>query len=187
VSAAGTIRKAVPELQLNLSAVAKGYAADRIADRLGEFGCENVFVEIGGDVATRGAKSDGPWRVGIEVPAYAGGGTNAHQAVIELAGAAVATSGDYRNYFRDQGRAYSHILDPRTGRPVTNAVASVSVVAPTCADADGLATGLMVMGAKAGLRRVAEFPDVHAQFVVREAPGSFATYRSAGFPVAPAE
>ena len=124
------LRKASADVRSDLSAVAKGYAVDRVADLLDAEGHDAYLVEIGGELRTRGHRADGqPWRVGIERP---GDGPASLQRVIALSDAALATSGDYRNYIEHDGVRLSHTIDPRTGRPVTHALASVSVIDALC-------------------------------------------------------
>ncbi|MDY0169797.1 MAG: FAD:protein FMN transferase [Thermoguttaceae bacterium] len=149
-----TVRKTMPEVQINLSGVAKGYAVDQIAVMLRSAGIANFLVDIGGDVRAQGTNPEGePWRIGIEAPLP---GVRSIQRVVNLADTALATSGDYRNYFVQGGRRRSHIIDPRTGRPIEHRLASVSVLDPSCARADALATGLMVLGPEDGYRLAVE-------------------------------
>ncbi len=146
------IRKSNPAIYLDLSAIAKGYAADAIVQLLrdGTYDTKSAMVEIGGEVRTMGVKAIGnPWRLGIERP-----DTDARliNKVVEVDnGDALATSGDYRNFFEHEGRRYSHTIDPKTGRPVEHNLATVTVRAPTCIEADALATALSVLGPEAGL------------------------------------
>ena len=138
------IRKTHIGVESDLSAVAKGYAVDRVADLLDTGGHDAYLIEIGGEIRTRGRRSGGqPWRVGIEQPVD---GPSSLQRVIELGDASLATSGDYRNYIERDGVRLSHTIDPRTGRPVTHALASVSVIDALCVRADALATALEVLG-----------------------------------------
>ena len=143
------IRKNNPEAQLDLSAIAKGYAVDRVGQTLEELGYENFMVEVGGEVTTRGERaSGGPWNVAVEKPDSANGMNDSQRAhrVVQLSGRAVATSGDYRNFIDIEGERYSHTIDPKTGRPVTHNLSIASVVADDCMTADALATAVMVMG-----------------------------------------
>jgi thiamine biosynthesis lipoprotein len=151
---------------LDLSAVAKGYAVDCLALRLEALGVRHYLVEAGGELRGAGVKPDGqPWWVELEgVPDAQG--APAPQAVVALHGLAVATSGDYHRYFHHARRRASHTLDPRTGFPVANDVASVTVLAPTCMTADALSTALTVMGLEAGLP-FAEQRGVAARFLLR--------------------
>lgn len=144
------LRKTIPALTVNLSAVAQGYGVDVVAAYLESKGIDRFLVEIGGEVRTKGLKSDGtPWKVAIERPEA---DTRSIYKIIKLTNLSLATSGDYRNYYEIAGRRYSHIIDPATGRPIDNAIASVSVLHPSCMIADALATTLMVMGYEEGAR-----------------------------------
>ena len=155
---------------LDLSSVAKGYAVDCLAQRLEALGVRHYLVEVGGELRGAGVKQDGqPWWVELEgVPDAAG--APAPQSVVALHGLAVATSGDYRRYFHHLDRRASHTLDPRTGYPIANDIASVTVLAPTCMAADALSTALTVMGVEAGLA-FAEPRGLAARFLLREANG----------------
>ncbi len=142
------VRKAIPDLYVDLSAIAKGYGVDRVSEYLEAQGVARYLVEVGGEVRGRGSNARGtPWKVAVERPAE---GERAAYAVVDVDGVGVATSGDYRNYFEQDGRRYSHTIDPATGRPITHALASVTVVSDTCMTADALATGLNVLGPEAG-------------------------------------
>ena len=146
------LRKAIPNLQVDLSAIAKGYAADAIGHLLDKLGYESYMVEIGGEVVTSGTKPGGmPWRIGIEKPDSAGRDI---EMVVEFTktskNRALATSGDYRNYFVHDGMRYSHTIDPRTGNPVTHDLATVTVLAESCMRADALATALLALGPRNG-------------------------------------
>jgi thiamine biosynthesis lipoprotein len=176
-----TLSKTEPELSLALGAIAKGYGVDVLASLLDKAGYRNWFVEIGGEVVVRGRNPDGePWKVGIQYPS-----TNPMderlQGIVHLKGGAVATSGDYRNYLEEGGTIYSHILDPRSGRAVRSPTASVTVVAPDCTDADGMATALFVMGAAEGLDWVEQRPGVEALFLERDGKGEIIEKFSSGF------
>ncbi|MEC5324908.1 FAD:protein FMN transferase [Aurantimonas sp. A3-2-R12] len=159
----GALRKAAPGMTLDLCGIAKGHALDRMATAITELGLEDVLIELGGEVRGLGRHPDGrPWQVGIERP---GTGPGAIQRIVALDGQAMATSGREPNGYSDGRRALSHIIDPRTARPVQNGVATVSVLAPTAIRADALATALMVMGAGPGAA-LAERMGVAALFLV---------------------
>lgn len=144
------LRRARVGIGIDLSGIAKGHAVDQIADHVESAGVDSYMVEVGGEIRTRGLKPDGrAWRLGIEAPLR--GERSVHRE-IELRNDAMATSGDYRNYFESKGNVYSHLLDPRTGRPVKHRLASVSVIADKCINADALATALMVLGPAEGYR-----------------------------------
>jgi thiamine biosynthesis lipoprotein len=147
--AAGTLAKARDGVRADLSGIAKGYGVDLAARALEALGATDYMVEAGGEVRTRGRNADGlPWRIGIERPDAV-----PQQAflVVPLDGLSMATSGDYRIYFEQDGRRYSHEIDPATREPVRGSLASVSVVAKDCAWADAMATALFVMGPARGL------------------------------------
>lgn len=158
------IRKDQPEVELDLSAIAKGYGVDEVGQVLKDNGIEAFMVEIGGEVMTAGKKPDSPWRLGIQQPDTATGDLT---ATIELQDQALATSGDYRNYFEKDGVRYSHTIDPRNGFPITHQLASASVVANTCMEADAWATTLMVLGGQAGLE-LAEKHNISAFLLIRK-------------------
>jgi thiamine biosynthesis lipoprotein len=142
------LRKQVAGLEVDLSSIASGYTIDRLSDLLREYGIENFMIEIGGEVRAMGARSDGgPWKIAIERPL---GGRRELQTVVALTDAAAATAGGTRKFFEFQGRRYSHIIDPGTGRPVDHSLGSVTVVADTCMAADGWDTPLLVLGADRG-------------------------------------
>jgi thiamine biosynthesis lipoprotein len=155
---------------LDLSSVAKGYAVDCLALRLEALGLRHYLVEVGGELRGAGVKPDGqPWWVELEgVPDTVG--SPVPQSVVALHGLAVATSGDYRRYFHHARQRASHTLDPRTGFPVANDVASVTVLAKTCMAADALSTALTVMGVDAGLP-FADQRGVAARYLVRTEAG----------------
>lgn len=167
------LRKGQPGLQYNLNAMAPGYAADRLADLLRARGFTNFYIDVGGEAVVQGGKRPGlPWRIGIEKPVRdAPPGSNLH-AIIALTNGALATSGDYRNYFDGpDGQVYSHIFDPRLGRPATTRVASVSIVYTNAGWADALATTLFVMGPEEGLPWLTNIPGAEAFFLMREGSG----------------
>ena len=167
--ASSTATKAHPELALDLSAIAKGFGVDRVADALDATGVENYMVEVGGEVRTQGLNPQGePWRIGIERPVP---NDQAIDLIVPLSGLAMATSGDYRNYYEVEGERISHTIDPRTGRPMTHNVASVSVIGPLCVRADAYATGLLVLGPEGF--DLAEGLGLAAYFLQRDKEGVF--------------
>jgi thiamine biosynthesis lipoprotein len=176
--AAGTLTKARPDVVCDLSALAKGYAVDRVAGALRALGHGSFLVEIGGELRARGRKLDGSlWRVAIEAPDPA---THSLYRTVSLEDRAMATSGDYRKFYRAEGRWLSHLIDPRTARPVDHGLASVSVVHPEAVWADAWATALIVSGPEQG-PEVAEREGLAAHFIVREADGSFAERSTRAF------
>lgn len=160
------VRRTRPGVQLDFSAIAKGYAVDRIWELLSEAGLAAYLVDVGGEVRTRGRRADGrDWSIGIENP----DGSGVAEAV-PLRDAAIATSGDYRNFFEYEGQRYSHVLDPRTGWPVSHELTAVSVISTTTVMADALATALLVLGPETGLE-LAEHEQIAARMVVRSTDG----------------
>lgn len=162
------VRKHRPELYVDLSAIAKGFAVDRLAEHLDGQGIEHYLVEVGGELRARGRNTtEQPWRVAIEHPAAA---ERTVHTIIGLENQAAATSGDYRNFFEVDGRRYSHTIDPRTGRPVSHRLGSVTVVAASAMVADGIATALMVLGPDEG-HRLATEQELAALFLVKRDSG----------------
>ncbi len=137
--------KDLPGLYVDLSSIAKGYGVDVVADYIASLGVNDYLVEIGGEIRLKGKNLEGvPWRIAIEKPTE--DGSRSIQEVVEPGEMAVATSGDYRNYFEENGVRYSHLINPITGKPITNRVVSVTVMHPKCMTADALATAFSVMG-----------------------------------------
>ena len=162
------LRKDVTGLYVDLSAIAKGFAVDRIADFLDSRGIRGFLVDIGGEFRAKGRKSDGSfWKVAIEKPVI---GERAVQRILHLTDRAVATSGDYRNYFEIDGLRYSHEINPVSGKPVAHRLASVTVLDDTCMRADALATALMVLGPDGGYE-LALKEKIAALFIVKGEKG----------------
>ena len=177
----GRLEKDIADLKLDLGAIAKGFGVDRVAALLRGRGLDNFLVEIGGETLGVGRNDPGePWRVGVLKP---DGSTDLHGVVRLTGGNAIATSGDYRNFYRDEnGELRAHIVDPRTAAPVGHAVASVSVRAGDCLTADALATALFVLGPNEGLPLLAaRFPGIEALFLVRDGAEGFREIATAGF------
>ncbi len=163
-----TASKAQPALQADLGGIAKGYGVDLAARALEAIGIDNYMIEVGGEVRTRGVNAFGQiWRIGIEQPDAVP--PRAHR-VVPLRDGAMATSGDYRNYFEHGGRRYSHAIDPRTAAPIVHALASVTVIAEDCMHADALATALIVLGPERGWA-LADARGLAAYFIVRGEDG----------------
>ncbi|UWN48441.1 FAD:protein FMN transferase [Alcanivorax sp. ALC70] len=153
---------------LDLSSIAKGFAVDKVAEVLENAGIKNYLVEIGGELRAGGRKPYGqPWRIAVERPIP---GVREMEKVIALKDLSIATSGDYRNFFEDDGTLYSHTIDPRTGYPVGHQLGSVTVLHSSCMVADGLATALTVLGPEKG-RAFAEARELPALFIVRTDDG----------------
>jgi len=149
---------------MDLSAIAKGYAVDVLGDLLQGQGIEDYLIEVGGEIIAHGMKPKNQfWRIAIEAPNDEG---RSVQIIIPLSSMGIATSGDYRNFFEQDGRRFSHTIDGRTGYPVEHELASVSVLHPSVALADAWATALTVVGAEKGLLLAEEF-NLAAYFIVR--------------------
>ena len=169
LTADGHVRRQDDRMQLSCSAVAKGYAVDVIAQLLRRKGVKNFMVDIGGEVVVSGQNPQGSlWRIGINKPVDDSLSLNQElQTVLTLTDVGIATSGNYRRYYLDaEGHKVAHTIDPRTGRSALSRLLSVTVVAPTCAEADALGTMFLAMGADEALKRVAEMPGMKAYFIL---------------------
>ena len=181
----GYLQKKISAVTLDLASIAKGYAVDQVSGFLQHSGVENFLVEVGGEVFASGNRKDGtPWRVGINQPSITASTIDIYQ-VVPLNNRAMATSGDYRNYFEAHGQRYSHILDPRTGYPVNNGVVSVSIVTESCMVADGLATAIMVMGLEKGMALIHSLNEVEGFIIVRQKKDAYAHFASEAFNTQP--
>jgi thiamine biosynthesis lipoprotein len=172
--------KDLASVTLDLNSIAKGFAVDEVARLIAAAGFKNYLVEIGGEIYAAGVRRDGgKWRVGINMPRKEAAINEVYKAV-SISNEAFATSGDYRNFFEIDGRRYSHVIDPRTGYPVSNGVVSVSIIADNCTLADGLATAVMVMGREKGIELVNRLKNVECIIVVQKADGALMDYYSKG-------
>ncbi len=161
------VRKTAP-LTLDLNGIAKGHGTDRLAEVMQDHGITQALVGIDGEMRALGLRPDGqPWTIAVEAPDP---DRRAPQSILSLQDAAVATSGDYRHWVTVQGRRLSHTMDPGRGAPLLASPASVTVIAPTCAEADAWATALMVAGGEAG-SQMARQAGLDALFLVRDAAG----------------
>lgn len=165
----GRLRKEDPRVQLDFNSVAKGYTVDLLAALVEKYGAENYIVDIGGEVRCRGVNPAGnAWRIGIETP-FDGNMSNGEylQRRIQLHDGGLATSGNYRRFYLDaEGRKVAHTIDPRTGRSALSRLLSVTVAAPTCAEADALGTMLLAMGADDALAAAKRMPGLKAYFIL---------------------
>lgn len=155
---------------LDFSAIAKGYGVDRAAQVLRNHDIKNFMVEIGGEIVTEGVNEKGePWRIGINKPDDDSTSTNTElQDVIELSGKAIATSGNYRNYYIKDGRKIAHTINPKTGYPAQQDILSSTVIAPTCAEADAFATAFMVLGTEGAKRVFEKQPQLETYFITND-------------------
>lgn len=183
VTANDELVKDIPDLTLNLSAVAKGFGVDEIIRVLRGHGLTNVYAAIAGEVAVLGRNPRGTnWQIGISAPVAHWRENDPMAAVASLSNQALSTSGDYQKFFTDaQGRRLCHLIDPKTGWPVQNRVGGVSVVATNSMTADALATTLFVLGPEAGVEFIESWPNAAALFIVRESEGNFRPVPSSRF------
>lgn len=170
------VRKLKAETQLDLSGIAKGFAVDQVARLLDSDGIHHYLIEIGGELRAKGSRSSNtPWKVAIEKPLT---GQRNPLSVLALNNSAVATSGDYRNYFVQDNERYSHVIDPRYGVPVQHDLVSVTVVSKTTMEADALSTALMIMGPGQALS-FSQNNRIAAHFIYRTANGIVEHHSSA--------
>lgn len=164
----GTLVQKRGPIALDLNGIAKGYGVDRLAETLRTFGIEAALVGIDGEMRAQGLRPDGEaWTIAVEAPEP---DRRAPHSILTLQDAAVATSGDYRHWVTVQGRRLSHTMDPQRGAPLVSSPASVTVIAPTCAEADAWATALMVVGPEAGSALAAR-QGLSALFLMRDDAG----------------
>lgn len=183
--AGGRMIKKAPGTQFNFSAVTKGFGCDEVAAMLRRHGAKDYMVEIGGELALGGVNRRGePWRIQIDAPVDNDTSvTHSRLLVISVTDCGVATSGNYRNFRRDdRGRPYGHTISPVTGRPVTTSTLSATVIAPTCMEADALATACMAMPAFAAVEMIDRLEATECLLVTAASDGSWRLLRSAGFP-----
>ena len=155
------LTKKHPKLQLDFGAIAKGYAVDQISNYLIESGYKSHYVEIGGEIICKGKK----WNIQIAYPEFL---SNKGYKIVELNNHAIATSGTYNQFIEIDDFEYSHIFDPRLGRPVQNTVVSVTVISNKSIDSDALATSLKVLGKDKGIELINSIPNVECMFIVKE-------------------
>ncbi|MDW3778987.1 FAD:protein FMN transferase ApbE [Kluyvera cryocrescens] len=171
------LQKSIPDLYVDLSTVGEGYAADHLARLVTEEGISRYLVSVGGALVSRGMNAEGqPWRVAIQKPTDR---ENAVQAIVDINGHGISTSGSYRNYYELDGQRISHVIDPQTGRPITHKLVSVTVIAPTALEADGWDTGLMVLGPQKAQQVVREY-GLAVYMIMKDGDG-FTTWMSPQF------
>lgn len=179
----GKLTKDNPLSILDFSAIAKGYGVDRAAQVLRDRGIKDFMVEIGGEVVTEGVNEKGkPWRIGINKPDDDSTSTNAElQDIVSLSGKAIATSGNYRNFYISNGRKIAHTINPMTGYPAQQDILSSTVLAPTCAEADAFATAFMVLGLDRAKQVLKSLPQLEAYFIYSDQQGNYQTWQTEGF------
>lgn len=184
----GKVKKEDPRIVLDCSAIAKGYGSDQVARIFDRMGISNYMIEIGGEIVMKGTNPKGkPWSIGVNKPVEDASSTNSEiQTVLQLTDCAVATSGNYRNfYISKDGRKLAHTIDPQTGYPVQHSILSSTVVAPTCAMADAFATAFMVMGLEKAQAVLARHPELKAYFIYADAKGKNCTWASESLNLTP--
>ncbi|WP_053826288.1 FAD:protein FMN transferase [Lascolabacillus massiliensis] len=179
----GKVVKADPRVELNTSAIAKGYSCDVVADLLESFGIENYMVEIGGEISAKGVnEKNNCWRIGVDKPNDFILVQHELQTVLSLCDKSLATSGNYRNFYVKDGKKYTHTIDPHTGYPSETDILSATVIADDCMTADAYATAFMAMGIDKSIEVAKIVPGLHYYFIYdNETDGSFAVKHSEGF------
>ena len=170
----GLITKDDPRIMLDCSAIAKGFGSDMVADMLRSKGINNFMVEIGGEIVLSGHNPKGKeWNIGISKPVDDSLSVNTElQTVIPITDIAMATSGNYRNFYVKDGRKYAHTIDPHTCMPVSHSLLSATVFAQDCATADALATSMMVMGLDSARALLSRHPEIQAYFIYQDSDGN---------------
>lgn len=175
------LEKSHPDVQLDFSAIAKGFGVDRLSEWLEQKGVEHYLVDIGGEMRSQGTNpKGGEWVIGINEP-LEGAAADAVFQTLKLSGRAVATSGNYRNFYEVDGNKYSHTISPWTGYPQKLPILSVTVVAPDCASADALATACMVLGHESGLALIEKIADIEAYFIYNNGSDELSVVMTSGF------
>ena len=175
-----TLTKSDPRTMLDCSAIAKGYGSDVVARLLKARDVQNFMVEIGGEIVTKGVNEQRmPWRIGVTKPTEDSLNTSHElQTVLNVTDKAMATSGNYRNFYYKDGKKYAHTIDPKTGRPVQHSILSATVLAKDCATADAYATSFMVMGLDGAKKILEKHPDLMAYLIYSDSKGNLATWYS---------
>ena len=175
-----TLTKSDPRTMLDCSAIAKGYGSDVVARLLKARDVQNFMVEIGGEIVTKGVNEQRmPWRIGVTKPTEDSLNTSHElQTVLNVTDKAMATSGNYRNFYYKDGKKYAHTIDPKTGRPVQHSILSATVLANDCATADAYATSFMVMGLDGAKKILEKHPDLMAYLIYSDSKGNLATWYS---------
>ena len=176
----GRIKKKDPRIMLDCSAIAKGYGCDVVAKYLCGRGIKNFMVEVGGEIVTSGLNPDRlPWKVGVTKPSEDSLNTNYElQTILNVTDKAMATSGNYRNFYYKGGKKYAHTIDPKTGYPVQHNILSATVLAKRCAEADAYATSFMVMGLEKVQKVMARHPELMAYIIYSDQNGKLAVWCS---------
>ncbi len=179
----GKILKENPNINIDMNAISKGYTSDLIADFLKNKGCENYMVEIGGEIVAHGKNAKNKfWTIGISRPTEDLLASESNlQAKLQLKNRAMATSGNYRNFYIENGKKYAHTIDPKTGYPVQHSLLSATVIANNCMTADAFATSFMVLGMEMGIEIARQIPEIEIYFIYTDENGTTQTYMSENF------
>lgn len=173
--------KADERMEINFNAIAQGYSVDLLGAFLSSKGINDFIIDVGGEVLTKGLKPEQKkWVVGIQKPTKESDGEIEAQVTVELTDMAFVTSGSYRKYYEENGKRFSHMIDPKTGYPVTHSLLSVTVLAKTCAEADAYATAFMVMGFEKAIAFVIGRPDLEAFFIYANENGEMQSFSTDG-------
>lgn len=177
----GLLVKQDPGITLDFNAIAQGYSVDLVSDLLESMGIKNYLVEIGGEVRAGGTKYGQYWRIGVDKPEEGNEVPGAElQAIIRMKNASLNTSGNYRNFYVDEGVKYSHTINPKTGDPARNTLLSATIVAPDCAWADAIATSCMVMGKDKAIELINSRKELEGFLVYSDESGKYRTWTSKG-------
>ncbi|MBK7626389.1 MAG: FAD:protein FMN transferase [Bacteroidales bacterium] len=175
----GRLVKKDPDIKLDFNAIAQGYSVDVLCDYFDKRGLKDYLIEIGGEVRAKGTKAGAHWRIGIDKPVDDNNSPGETlQAIIRISDKALATSGNYRKFYVEDGIKYSHTIDPRTGYPAKNRLLSATIIADDCATADGIATACMVMGKEKAIEFIDNHPEFSAYFIYSDDSGNFSTWYS---------
>mgnify|MGYP002623230997 CR=1 FL=1 len=174
------IQRSDPHMMLDFSAIAKGYGSTVVARTLAAHGINNFMIEIGGEIVTKGISPKRlPWKIGVTKPTEDSLSTSGEiQTVLNVTDMAMATSGNYRNFYYKDGKRYAHTIDPKTGYPVQHNILSATVLAKECAIADGYATAFMVMGLERTKELLSRHPELMAYLIYTDQKGNYAVWFS---------
>lgn len=177
----GKIEKSDPRIKLDFNAIAKGYSVDVVSGFFDGKGIKSYLIEIGGEIRVKGSKNGKLWKIGIDRPEDSNFVPGNHlQAVLRLKDRSLATSGNYRKFYVEDGIKYSHTIDPKTGMPARNQLLSATILASDCATADGIATACMVKGKDETIEFLEKHPEFDAFLVFSDDSGNFSTWMTSG-------
>ena len=179
----GNVVKSDPRVQLNTSAISKGYSCDLVAQLLDSYGVENYMIEIGGEIVTKGLNDKGVcWRIGVDKPIDDSTGMQHElQTILSLCDKSLATSGNYRNFYVKEGKKYAHTIDPQTGYPSEQDILGATVIAEDCMTADAYATAFMASGLEKSREIARKIPGLHYYFIYVKPDSTLDIAYSEGF------